>query len=257
MRATIIGLCLCAAGTPALADYASPWSLGASVGYDMPVGGSVLSSGNSNSLTLSTVNPSFVGTGVIQLRGTDYQDAYDPALRATIEVRYAVSEYTELFGAFSYSRADGKALDVGCIAVAAACTSTLRGQFSDFKQMGLEIGYRQWLDIALLGDAVRPYFSVRGGVVKTDAIHAFLQTPTGPVGHWRLYKDTYAYTLGADVGATIGISQNAEIGGEVGIRYQTALKEIDTEFGSFGLSDINGSSERLSVPVSIRLNAVF
>ena len=63
--------------------------------------------------------------------------------------------------------------------------------------------------------------------------------------------------IGADVGATVTISPNAEIGGEVGIRYQTALKEIDSDFGAIGLGSINGSSERFSVPISLRLNAAF
>ena len=123
--------------------------------------------------------------------------------------------------------------------------------------MGVELGYRQWLNFAPLGDSVRPYFAVRGGVLKTDAIHTFIQAPTGDVAHWRLYDDTYSYMIGADVGATVAISPHAEIGGEVGIRYQTALKEIDKDFGAIGLGNTNGSSERLSVPVSVRLNAAF
>lgn len=257
MRAFIIGFCLFAAGTPVQADYVSPWSFGGTVGYDVPAGGSVVTSANSSSIVLSTLNPSFSGTGVIRLRGIGYRDAYDPARRATFEVRYAVSEYTELFGAFSYSQANGKALSVGCIVVAAACTDTIRGQFSDSRQMGLEVGYRQWLDLDLFGQTVMPYLSVRGGVLKSDAIHAFLRTPTGALGRWRLYDDAYSYVLGADVGATIGVFPNAEIGAEVGIRYQTALKEIDTDFGALGLSEINSESERFSIPVSVRLNAVF
>jgi hypothetical protein len=257
MRLTILTLFLAVAATPALADHASPWSFGGSVGYDLPVSGKVLDAGNSNSIALNTLNSNFTGTGTIQLRGTDFKDAYDPALRATIEVRYAMSELSEFFGAFSYTRADGKKTDIGCLANAGACSGTLTGQFADYKQMGLEVGYRQWINMAMLGDSVRPYFAVRGGVLKTDAIHTFIQAPTGNVAHWRLYDDSYSYMIGADLGATVAISPNAEIGGEVGLRYQTALKEIDTDFGALGLGKTNGNSERLSVPVSFRLNAAF
>jgi hypothetical protein len=257
MRSTLFSLILAVAATPALADSASPWSFGGSVGYDLPVGGKVLDEGISNNIAFNTLNSNFTGSGTIQLRGTDFQDAYDPALRATIEVRYAMSDLSEFFGAFSYTRADGKKGDIGCFTTAGACSSTLTGQFSDYKQMGIELGYRQWIDLAMLGDNVRPYFAVRGGVLKTDAIHTFIQAPTGNVAHWRLYEDTYSYMIGADVGATVAISSHAEIGGEVGIRYQTALKEIDSDFGAIGLAKTNGASERLSVPVSIRLNAAF
>jgi hypothetical protein len=257
MRSTLISLILAVAATPALADSTSPWSFGGSVGYDLPVGGKALDAGNSNSIALNTLNSNFTGTGTIQLRGTDFKDAYDPALRATIEVRYAMSELSEFFGAFSYTRADGKKTDIGCLTTAGACSGTLTGQFADYKQMGLEVGYRQWINMAMLGDSVRPYFAVRGGVLKTDAIHTFIQAPTGNVAHWRLYDDSYSYMIGADLGATVAISPNAEIGGEVGLRYQTALKEIDADFGALGLGKTNGASERLSVPVSFRLNAAF
>jgi hypothetical protein len=257
MRSTLITLLLATVATPALADPSSPWSFGGSVGYDMPVGGSVLASGTSNSIALNTLNSSFTGTGTIQLRGTDYKDAYDPALRATIEVRYAMSDLSEFFGAFTYTKADGKTADIGCLTNAGTCSGALTGQFDDYKQMGIEVGYRQWIDMALLGDSVRPYFAVRGGVVRTDAISTFIKAPAGNIARWRLYDESYSYMIGGDIGATVAISPNAELGGEVGLRYQTALKEIDADFGTLGLGKTNGNSERLSVPVSVRLNAAF
>jgi hypothetical protein len=257
MRASLFGILLALSASPVLADHASPWSFGGSIGYDVPVGGKVLEAGASNSLNLSTLNPALGGTGILRLRGTDYKDAYDPAVRATIEVRYAMSESSEFFGALSYSKAESKKGVIGCLEVASSCSTNLTGQLADLKQTGIEIGYRQWINMAMLGDSVRPYFSVRGGVVKTDAIHAFIQTPTADIAHWRLYKETYSYMIGGDVGATVAISPNAEIGGEVGLRYLTALREVDSDFGAIGLSRTNDKSERLSVPVSFRLNASF
>jgi hypothetical protein len=257
MRSTILSILLAVAATPALADSNSPWSFGGSVGYDIPVSGKALQSGTSSSILLSTLNTNLTGNGTIRLRGTDYKDAYDNALRASLEVRYAMSETSEFFGAFSYTNAEGKTALAGCLEVATVCGTNVTAQFSDFKQYGLEVGYRQWLDMALLGDAVRPYFSVRGGVIRTDAINAFIATPTDNLANWRLYKETYSYMIGGDIGATVAISSNAELGGEVGIRYQTALREIDSDFGSIGLSNVNNKSERLSVPVSVRLNAAF
>ena len=141
MRSSFTSFILAAAFTPilatsALADTASPWSFGGSVGYDIPVGGSVLAAGSSNPLALSTLNSAFTGTGVIKLRGTDYKDAYDPAIRATIEVRYAMSDLSEFFGAFSYTKADGKKGEIGCFATAGNCTAALTGQFADYNRSG-------------------------------------------------------------------------------------------------------------------------
>ena len=257
MRGTIFSIFLALTASPVLADSASPWSFGGSIGYDIPVSGKVFEAGSSNSLNLSTLNPALGGTGVLVLRGTDFKDAYDPAMRATIEVRFAMSETSEFFGGLSYSQAESKKRSIGCLQVGGACTSDLTAQLGNLTQTGIEVGYRQWLNMALLGDSVRPYFAVRGGVVKTDAIQAFIQTPAADIANWRLYKETYSYMIGGDIGATVAISPNAEIGGEIGLRYLTALKEIDSDFGAIGLGNTNNASERLSVPVSVRLNASF
>lgn len=261
MRSFAISVIIAALATPALAQSTSPstspWSFGATVGYDIPISGDVLATGNSTAINLNTLNTNLTGSGILRLRGTDYQDAYDNSIRATIEVRYAMSEMSEFFGAFSYMNAEGKTTDAGCVEIMGACTTRLDATLSDYRQYGLELGYRQWLNMAMLGESVRPYFSVRGGVVRTDAINALVATPTAGLANWRLYKETYAYTIGADLGATIALSPNAELGGEVGIRYQTALRENELDFGAFGLGAVNDKSERFSVPVSVRLNAAF
>ncbi|NJR20587.1 MAG: hypothetical protein HC777_03440, partial [Hyphomonadaceae bacterium] len=244
MRSVLIGLFITSLATPALADAASPWSFGATVGYDIPVSGDVLATSNSTPLNLNSFNTNLTGTGILRLRGTDYQDSYDNAVRATIEVRYAMSDLSEFFGAFTYTNAEGKTANAGCLETAGVCTTGLNATLSDYRQYGLEVGYRQWFNMAMLGDNVRPYFSVRGGVVRTDAINALLATPTDGIANWRLYKETYAYTIGADVGASVTLSPNAELGGEVGIRYQTALRENDLDFGAFGLGNVNDKSER-------------
>jgi hypothetical protein len=256
MRSTIFGILLAVTATPVLAD-GSPWSFGGSVGYDIPVDGKVLETSSSSSIVLNTLNTNLTGNGIIRLRGTDYKDAYDDALRATLEIRYAMSDSSEFFGAFSYTNAKGKDAVVGCLDVAAICTTNVSAKLTDYRQYGLEVGYRQWLNMAMLGDAVRPYFAVRGGVIRTDAIRALYSTPTDNLADWGLYKETYSYMIGGDLGATVAISPNAEIGGEVGVRYQTALRELDGDLGAVGLATANNKSERLSVPVSFRLNAAF
>jgi hypothetical protein len=257
MRSVILGAICAVVATPVFADTSSPWSFGGSVGYDIPVDGRVLDRATGSSVTLSTLNSNLTGTGAIALRGTDYKDAYDDALRATLEVRYAMSESSEFFGAFTYTNAEGKDVAVGCIQATTTCGASVSAKLTDYRQYGLEMGYRQWLNMALLGDAVRPYFAVHGGVVRTDAIRALFKTPTDNLADWRLYKETYAYTMGADLGATVAISPNAELGGEIGIRYQTALREFEGDLNGVGLAGAVRKSERLSMPVALRLNAAF
>lgn len=246
--------------SPLLAqNYTSPWSYSVSVGTDVPVSGDVIAAGSSNTLNLATLNANLGGTGVLQMRGREYGDMYNAGLKTTFEVRYALSDLAEIFGSIGYLKAEAKTnVDLGCLVVAtSACGTTLSGQVADLKQTSLEIGYRQWLGIGLVSDALRPYFAVHGGVVKTDAIHSYITAGANPLAHWRLYDETYSYTVGGDIGATYTLSNYAEIGAEVGVRYTSKLDQLDADYGSIGLGGVNNSSAQVSVPVTLRLNTVF
>jgi hypothetical protein len=257
MRATSIAILLAASATPALAQSNSPWSFGGSIGYDIPVSGSAFAADDSNSLNLSTLNANLTGTGILRLRGTDFKDAYDPALRATIEVRYALSDMSEVFGAFTYTKAEGKKVSIGCIKTTVECAYNLSATLADLDQRGIEIGYRQWLNFSMLGDYVRPYVAFRAGATKTKDINGVIQAGTVDISRWRLYKEGVSYSLGGDLGATVALSPNIELGGEVGVRYLSKLKERDTDYGAIGLGETNDKADIISIPVSLRINAAF
>jgi hypothetical protein len=261
MRASAIAILVSLMAAPAIAQDYSPLSFAGSIGYDIPVNGKLHGAGVSTPVNLTTLNANLAGTGVITIRGRDYKDMYDNGVRGTLEVRYALSEMAEIFAGVSYLQAKGKRGSIGEVAITAAAgnsTADIQALFSDYKQLGLEIGYRQWLGMGLIGDRIKPYFAVRGGMVRTDAIEAQISTPTDPLANWRLYDETWHFMIGGDVGATYAISSNAELGAEVGVRYVNNLKTFDADFGPAGLGGINdGESSRLSVPVSVRLNAVF
>jgi hypothetical protein len=63
--------------------------------------------------------------------------------------------------------------------------------------------------------------------------------------------------LGGDLGATVALSPNIELGGEVGVRYLSKLKERDTDYGAIGLGETNDKADIISIPVSLRINAAF
>lgn len=248
------------AGSPAVAQTYSPWSFGATIGQDVAVGGDVIGPANSASLNLNTLNANLTGTGRLAMRGTSWDEAYDSGLTVSVEVRYASTDFSEFFGAVTYTQADAADnVVVGCLVTTVPnCGTTLTGSFSDFRQIGLEGGYRQWFGFSVLGDTIKPYFAVRGGLVHTDEIRFRVNAgAAGGLGDWNLYEEGWTAMIGADLGATYAISQNAEIGGEIGVRYTTSLSDDDSDFGALGLATINDESERLSVPVSVRLNAVF
>lgn len=240
-------------------EMSSPWSFSASIGTDIAVGGEVMNAANSNTLTLSTLNSNLAGTGVLMMRGRDYKDMYEPGAKASVEVRYAISELSEYFGAVSYMRAAGKNnVNVGCIAsVALACNTALLGSVSDLQETAVELGYRHWLGTGFISEAIRPYYAIRGGAVWSKGGHNYLHTATDSLAMWRLYDDSVAYTVGFDVGATYTISRNAELAAEIGVRYTSDRKDMDIDYGAIGLGAINNNSSRVSIPMSVKLNAVF
>lgn len=264
MRLSYVVPALALLSSPALAD--SPFSFGGSVGYEFPVSGKIIDETSSASLNLTTLNSALAGTGILRLRGTGFKDSSETPLKATIEVRYALTQTSEMFGAITYSQADGKNADIGCVEVivsgAPVCSIPLTATFSDFRQVGVELGYRQWLESPFMSDRLFPYYTLRAGATQTDALSAAVVAstalvPNAALGTWNLYDDKVNYVVGADVGATYLIAAFAEIGAEVGVRYNSKLSKIDTGLTALGLAAANDKSDRISIPVSVRVNAAF
>ena len=264
MRLSYLVPALALVSSPALAD--SPFSFGGSVGYEFPVSGKIIDETSSASINLTTLNPALAGTGILRLRGTDFKDISDAPLKATIEVRYALTQTSEMFGAITYSQGNGKSANIGCVEIVVSgapdCSTPLTATFSDFKQVGVELGYRQWLESPVMSDRLFPYYTLRAGVTQTDALSATVAAstslvPNAALGTWDLYDDKVTYVVGGDVGATYLIAPFAEIGAEVGVRYNSKLSEIDTGLTALGLAAANDKSDRISIPVSVRLNAAF
>ena len=249
------------AAAPALAQGYSPWSFGATISTDATMSGEFHGGAQTGVVDLSTLDPSLSGTGVLAIRTRDYGDIYDGGIRATVEVRYALSRTTEVFGALSYGQNEGGSTVIGCVLPGPGLDCgppSLQGTFGDLTQVGVELGYRQWFGIGLFGDRVLPYFAVRGGAVATDAVNLSIDAIGGPnLGTFALYDDSIQAMIGADLGASMAINRNVELGAEIGVRYYTDLKDDDSALGALGLGAINDESDVITVPVSIRLNAVF
>ena len=237
----------------------SPWSFGGSISTDVAGRGDLHGAGVSNTVDLSTLNPAASGTGVIRIRARDFGDIYDKNTRATLEVRYATTEMSELFGAISYAQGDGSVTEIGCFEASAGttCNAVVSGSFSDLVQYGIELGYRQWFGIGLLGDTVKPYYAVRAGAVRTDAIDVGVSAGGNNLATLRLTEETWSGMVGVDLGASMAVTQNIEIGAEVGVRYTSQLGEDDSALSTVGLEEINDTEGVITVPVSVRMNVVF
>lgn len=242
-------------------SYSSPWIFSVNVGTQIPSSGNVVQASTSSLVALSTLNTNLTGNGTMIMRGRTFDDMYDNALTASVEVRYALSDLTELFGSLGYRSANAKTgVTLGCLEQTTApgtCYQAITGEVDDLQQYSLEIGYRQWLGMGLLSSAIKPYWAVHGGAVYTDAINIHATTPAGGIGNWTLYDDGWSVTAAADVGASYTLSSNFEIAAELGVRYTDKLKDNDTDFTGLSMQSINDKSREVSFPVSVRMHTVF
>jgi hypothetical protein len=244
---------------PAQQSY-SPWSFGGSIGTDVSGRGELHQGGVSNTVNLATLNPAASGTGLIRIRARDFGDIYEKNVRATLEVRYAMTEMSEVFGAISYNQAEGTLTDIGCFESNAGttCNAVVSGSFSDLVQYGAELGYRQWFGIGLFNDTLKPYYAVRAGAVRTDAIDVTVSAGGTNLANLQLTQETWSGMLGVDLGASMALTSNIELGAEVGVRYTSKLDGDDSELSTVGLDEINDSNDAvITVPVSVRMNVVF
>lgn len=262
LAVSIIVLAGALQSAPAAAqNYSSPWIFSVNVGTEIPSSGNVIAATTSNDIVLSTLNTNLVGNGTVVMRGRNFNDLYDSALTAAVEVRYALSDLSEVFGSLGYKFSNAKnAVDLGCIEQSTApgvCYQALSGEVSDLKQYALEIGYRQWFGTGLISSAVKPYWAVRAGAVYSDTVNLTATSPAGGIAGWTLYDDGVSLTAGADLGASYTLSSNFEIAAEVGVRYTDSLKDNDIDLGGIGLGTANDKSKAVSFPISVRMHTVF
>lgn len=258
IRAVFAAAMILGAAGAAQAQSASPWAFSARLGADLPIGGDVHGSADAAVASLAALDPALSGPGVLRIRGRSWDDLYKAGVSGAVEVRLRRSANTELFGSLGYTQANGKRGQVGLVQVTNAGVATpIFGTFGDYKSYAIEVGYRQYF--TLQNPALKPYYAVRGGLTYTDSIAATFDVPGTAVRLTNVpfYDETWGVTFGADAGFLYAIAPGAELGAEVGLRYTNALKDADGGLRGLGLAGINDEGDRLSIPVSLRLNASF
>lgn len=246
--------------SPVLAEgYSSPWIFSANFGTEVQTSGNILGAANSSSLNMNTINSNLTGQGIMHLKGRKFSDMYYPSMKASVEVRYALSDLSEIYGSIGYLKAQSRYMrDLGCLEQGAnTCALQLQGHLKDLTQISVEAGYRQWFGTGLLSEAVRPYWAVHGGLVQTGAIHGAFYAGTNGLGHWKLYDKGYSATIGADLGASYTISDTAELAAEVGVRYTGNLKKQSGDLNALGLAAALDDSHAISIPVNLRFHTTF
>lgn len=165
-------------------------------------------------------------------------------------IGYGVTENVEVIGNVSYARGSADRLQVGNVAGLA-----LNADFADYEDLSLEGGLRLHVAAARAFD---PYINVVGGIRRVSAIPSTFTVPAAGVtlADTPFYDDSTVGMFGGDLGIAFNLGRNVSLGGEVGLRWQGKLKDIEGLAGT-GLENLNDVGQRWSLPVSAVLTFRF
>jgi Outer membrane protein beta-barrel domain len=180
-----------------------------------------------------------------------YGDVYGTGLDFRFGGGYAINRDSELRGVFTYQTADADLVRLGDLG-----PSSLYGQYSDYKSLSLDVGYRRYAPFS--GDAVRLFGEATIGLGFIDRINVQLAAPQSnlTLNQTDFYDGTSAFTWGVNVGALFRVADQMDISAQMGLRHVSGLSEVDQLAGT-GLEDLNNDSSRLTFPIVVGVRFRF
>ena len=240
--ATVIALSLLANPSTARAQTQDEarWVLDVGVGLDFSINGNV------NSGAIGTLE----GQAAAILPNS-YGDVYGSGIQLRFGGGYALDEWSELRGIFTYQSADADLVRLGDVG-----PSTLYGQYSDYKVLALDFGYRRYFPISTRD--LRVYGEATVGAAFLSSIDVLLAAPQASlvVDQTDFYDDTAAFTWGIGAGVLLRVAEQVDLSAQIGLRHVSGLSEVDQLVGT-GLEDINNDTGRLTFPIVIGVRFRF
>jgi len=124
--------------------------------------------------------------------------------------------------------------------------SRLYGQYDDYQSLGLDAGFRRYVD---LSGKIRAYGEGTIGVAIIDETDVILVAPAANLSQnaTDFYDKTAAFTLGGNAGVLIQTGERIGVFGQVGLRWVSGMSAVDGLAGT-GLETINDKSSRWTFP---------
>jgi hypothetical protein len=238
-KAVMIAL---AAGAPALAGaegIEGRVSLSLQGGTDFELSGNVHEAGSGTVLGLPT-----------SVEARSYGDVYGAGFRGQLSLGYGLSRAGELFVRGSYYKTGSETLQVGTVAGLA-----LNADFADYEEWGVELGYRRYFRV---DKPLKLYVGALAGLRFVSELPSTFSVPAAGVvlADVPFYDSSTVGVFGADLGASIDLSERVALGIETGPRYQTGPSELEGLAGT-GLERINDTGSRWSMPLVATLTLRF
>jgi len=180
-----------------------------------------------------------------------YGDVYGTGTHFRFGAGYAISDVAELRGTFTWQTADADLVRLGDIG-----PSSLYLQYSDYKSLGLDLGYRRYAPIEMKN--VRLYGEGTLGLAFIDRINAQFAAPQANVifNSTDFYDATAAFTWGINVGALFRVAPQVDVNAQMGLRHVSGLAQVD-QFVGTGLDNINDNTARLTFPIVVGVRFRF
>jgi Outer membrane protein beta-barrel domain len=219
---------------------ASRWAVDVGIGIDVSVNGNV------NSGVIGRLQGQ--ATAILP---NSYGDVYGTGLHFRGGLGYRLNNESEARAALTYQSADANLVRLGDIG-----PSSLYGQYSDYKTLGLDFGYRRY--VPLSNTRLRVYGEVSIGLAFIDEINVLLAAPQANIvfDNTDFYDSTASFTWGLNIGVLFPIATQVDLNAQLGLRRGSGLAEVDQLVGT-GLDEINNDSARITFPIVVGVRFRF
>ena len=241
-RGTVSALALLASATSAGAQTQAE----SRIVLDFGVGLDFSINGNVNSGAIGTLE----GQAAAILPNS-YGDVYGSGIQLRFGGGYALDEWSELRGIFTYQSADADLVRLGDVG-----PSSLYGQYSDYRVISLDFGYRRYFPISTRD--LRVYGEATIGGAFLNSINVVLAAPQANlvVDQTDFYDDTAAFTWSVGAGLLLRVTELVDLNAQIGVRHVSGLSEVDQLVGT-GLEEINNDTGRLTFPIVVGVRFHF
>jgi hypothetical protein len=180
-----------------------------------------------------------------------YSKIYGTGVQLRFGGGYVLDEFSELRAMFAYQSADADLVRLGDIG-----PSSLYAQYSDYKSLGLDLGYRRYVPIPTRN--LRVYAEATLGAAFIDNINVRLAAPQANIvfDSTDFYDQTAAFTWTIAGGVLFKIAEQVELNAQLGLRHVSGLADVD-QFVGTGLDSVNNDSGRLTLPVIVGVRFRF
>jgi len=218
-------------------DLEGRFTLAIEAGTDTEIAGDVLESASGTLIGLP-----------VTIDRRSYRDAYRPEIRGQVLLGYGVAADRELVAKGTYYKVDNEGIAAG-----QAADADLFAFLSEYEEWGVEVAYRFYLASRT---RLKSYLGPVAGVRLTHSMLVTFAVPEegSSISNIPLYEASTVGVFGADIGFSFDLGENAYVGLETGLRYQTKPTQQNAVAGFETIDDDGG---RWSAPVVLMLGVRF